>query len=251
MKSVFAVSAILVSLSGCAHERNACAGWPADLPPQTLAVVVDATDGLSRPQREDMWSRIRPLADGAPAGSVFHLYEVRADAPGGVREVAMVRRPPHPCEVNHWTDNPDQRAAQWAPLYLRPLRDALGSMSRAGPSDSSAILQAVQSAARRFRDAPDADGHLVLVSDLLQNHGVDFYRGIPEFADFRATSLYREVRSRGFAGARLTVLQLPPSRDGLVDELALRDFWSAFFSDQGMVGVDAAFVPVEGARSAP
>ncbi len=248
MKSVFGTAAVVVIVSGCAAERDPCADWPAGLPPRTLAVVVDATDGLSRPQREDMWSRIRPLADEAPAGSVFHLYEVRSDAPGGVREVAAVRRPPHPCEVTHWTDNPDQRAAQWAPLYLRPLRDALGSMSRAGPSDSSAILQAVQSAARRFRDAPDSDGHLILVSDLLQNHGVDFYRGVPEFEDFRSTSLYQEVRSRGFTGARLTVLQLPPSRDGLVDEAALRRFWTAYFTDQGMVGVDAAFLPVEGAR---
>ncbi|MXZ59719.1 MAG: hypothetical protein F4228_07940 [Acidobacteria bacterium] len=248
MKIVHAAAAALAIVSGCAAERDPCADWPAGLPPWTLAVVVDATDGLSRPQREDMWSRVRPLADAAPAGSVFHLYEVRSDAAGGVREVAVVRRPPHPCEVNHWSDNPDQRAAQWAPLYLQPLRDALGSMSRAGPSDSSAILQAVQSAARRFVDSAEARGHLILISDLMQNVGVDFYRGIPGFEDFRATSLYREVRSRGLQGAALTVLQLPPSRDGLVDELALRDFWSAFFTDQGMVGVDAAFLPVEGTR---
>ena len=233
--------------SGCAAERDPCADWPLDAPPQTLAVVVDATDGLSRPQREDMWSRIRPLAEKATAGSVVHLFEVRSAASDGVREVAAVRRPPHPCEVSHWDDNPDQRAAQWAPRYLRPLRDALGSMSRAGPSDSSAILQAVQSAARRFRDR-EAEAHLILVSDLLQNAGVDFYRGIPDFTAFRETSLYREVRSRGLAGARLTVLQLPPRRDGLVDEAALRRFWTAYFNDQGMVGVDGAFHPVEGPR---
>ncbi len=211
-------------------------------------MVVDATDGLSGPQRADLWTRIRGVAERAPAGSVFHVFEVRSEAPGGVREAAQITRPPHPCEVSHWSDNPDQRAAQWAPLYLRPLRDALGSTSRAGPSDSSAILQAVQAAARRFVDAEEARGRLILISDLMQNVGVDFYRAIPQFEDFRATSLYREVRSRGLTGAALTVLQLPPSRDGLVDELALRDFWSAFFADQGMVGVDAAFLPVEGAR---
>lgn len=246
-----AAAVVVVSVlpvSGCAREEDSCADWPVGLPPRTVAVVVDATDGLSRPQREDMWSRIRPLAGRAPAGSVFHLYEVRSDAPGGVREVAAVRRPPHPCEVNHWNDNPDQRAAQWAPLYLRPLRDALGSMSRAGPSDSSAILQAVQSAARRFRDAPESDGHLVLISDLMQNAGVDFYRGVPDFDAFRRTGLYREVGSRGLAGARLTVLQLPPQRDGLADEEALRRFWTAYFTDQGMLDVEAAFLPVEGAR---
>ena len=211
-------------------------------------MVVDATDGLSGPQRADLWTRIRGAAERAPAGSVFHVFEVRSEAPGGVREAAQIGRPPHPCEVSHWSDNPDQRAAQWAPLYLRPLRDALGSTSRAGPSDSSAILQAVQAAARRFVDSEEARGRLILISDLMQNVGVDFYRGIPRFEDFRATSLYREVRSRGLTGAALTVLQLPPSRDGLVDEQALRDFWSAFFTDQGMIGVDAAFLPVEGAR---
>ena len=242
------LAASMLPFAGCGRDGDPCAGWPTGGRPQTTAVVMDATDGLSRPQREDMWSRIRPLADGAPAGSVFHLYEVRSEAPGGVREVASVRRPPHPCEVNHWNDNPDQRAAQWAPLYLRPLRDALGAMSRAGPSDSSAILQAVQSAARRFRDAPESDAHLVLVSDLLQNAGVDFYRGIPDFEAFRGTSLYREVRSRGLAGARLTVLQLPPTRHGLADEGSLRRFWTDYFADQGMLGVDTAFLPVEGAR---
>ena len=196
-----------------------------------------------------MWSRIRPLAENAPAGSVFYLYEVRSEAPGGVRPTAAIQRPPHPCEVSHWTDNPDQRAAQWAPLYLRPLRDALGAMSRADPSDSSAILAAVQSAARRFRDSPGSDAHLVLVSDLMENRSLNFYRGIPAFEAFRETPLYREVRSRGLAGARLTVLELPPHRDGLVDNAVLRGFWADYFTDQGMVGVETAFVPVEGARA--
>ena len=241
-------AATLFPFAGCGGGEDPCADWPVGAPAQTVAVVVDATDGLSRQQREDMWSRIRPLAEGAPAGSVFHLYEVRSEAPGGVRGVAAVRRPPHPCEVNHWSDNPDQRAAQWAPRYLRPLRDALGSMSRAGPSDSSAILQAVQMAARRLADAPRTEGRLVLISDLMQNAGVDFYRGVPEFPAFRQLGLYREVRSRGLAGARLTVLQLPPSRDGLVDEVALRRFWADYFTDQGMLDVETAFLPVEGPR---
>ena len=234
---------------GCAGGADRCADWPTGLRPQTLAVVVDATDGLSPAQRDDMWSRIRPLAERAPAGSVFHLFEVRSEAPGGVRETAAVRRPPHPCEVNHWSDNPDQRAAQWAPLYLKPLRDALGAMSRAGPSDSSAILQAVQAASRRFPDSLETEGRLILISDLLQNVGVDFYRGVPDFAAFTTTSLYRDVRSRRLAGARLTVLQLPPNREGRVGEDALRDFWTAYFADQGMLDVDAAFWPVEGARA--
>ena len=234
--------------AGCTGEGDGCNDWAAGLPPQIVAVVVDATDGLSGAQRADIWSRLRGVADRAPAGSRFHLFEVRSEAPGGFREAAVIARPPHRCEVSHWSDNPDQRAAQWAPLYLRPLRDALGSMSRAGPSDSSAILQAVQAAARRFVDSGEARGHLILISDLMQNVGVDFYRGIPGFGDFRATSLYREVRSRGLHGAALTVLQLPPRRDGLVDGAALRDFWSAFFADQGVAGVDTAFLPVEGAR---
>jgi hypothetical protein len=241
-------AAFLAAGAGCAGEGDACADWPAGLPPQVIAVVLDATDGLSPAQRADIWSRVRGVAESASAGSSFHLFEVRSEAPGGVREVARVDRPPHPCEVSHWSDNPDQRAAQWAPLYLRPLRDALGSVSRAGPSDASAILQAIQSAARRFVDAEGAEGHLILISDLMQNVGVDFYRGVPGFGAFQATSLYREVRSRGLGGARLTVLQLPPSRDGLVEAAVLRDFWAAYFTDQGMVGVDAAFLPVEGAR---
>ena len=240
--SAFSLSA------GCAGERDECADWPTGLPPRVIAVVVDATDGLSGAQRADIWTRIRGVAERAPAGSVFHLFEVRSEAPGGVREAAHIGRPPHPCEVSHWSDNPDQRAAQWAPLYLRPLRDVLGSISRAGPSDSSAILQAVQSAARRFVESEGTRAHLILISDLMQNVGVDFYRGIPGFDDFRATSLYREVRSRGLNGAALTVLQLPPRREGLVDEAALRRFWADYFTDQGMAGVDAAFLPVEGAR---
>lgn len=197
-----------------------------------------------------MWSRIRPVADRAPAGSVFHLHEVRSGAPGGYRAVGSVARPPHRCEVSHWSDNPDQRAARWAPLYLRPLRDALGAMSRAGPSDSSAILQAVQAAARDFDEDPEAEGRLILISDLLQNVGTDFYRGIPSFGRFRESALYREVRTRRLAGVRLTVLRLPPSRDGTVDETALVRFWSDYFADQGMLGVDTAFTPIEGPRAA-
>lgn len=208
---------------------------------------MDATDGLSPAQRQDIWSRIRPLAERAPADSVFHLFEVRSDAPGGFREVATVARPPHPCEVDHWTDNPDQRATQWVPRYLRPLRDALGAMARAAPSESSAILQAIQAAATRFDSDSGFVGHLVLVSDLLQNVGVDFYRGVPAFSRFRESAVYRAVRTRRLEGVDLTVLRLPPSRPGVVDEEAVRRFWADYFTDQGVVGAGEPFLAVEGA----
>jgi len=248
------VTAIRLALAGalllpaCSRDPDPCGDWPEDRRPQTIVVLMDATDGLSRPQREDMWSRIRPVAEQAPAGSALHLFEVRAEAPGGARGRGEIRRPPHPCEVSHWTDNPDQRAAQWAPRYLRPLRDALGAMSRAAPSDSSAILQAVHAAARRFGDAPESEGHLILVSDLLQNAGVDFYRGVPEFSRFRETALHRDTETRLLEGIRITVLQLPPQREGLVDAAALRMFWESWFRGQGMTGVEEAFVPIEGPR---
>ena len=224
-----------------------CDPAPAAGPSQRIVVVMDATDGLSPAQRQDIWSRIRPLADRAPPDSVFHLFEVRSDAPGGFREVATVARPPHPCEVDHWTDNPDQRAAQWVPRYLRPLRDALGVMARATPSESSAILQAIQAAARRFDPETGAVGHLVLVSDLLQNVGVDFYRGVPAFSRFRDSAVYRDVRTRRLEGVELTVLRLPPRRPGGVDEEAVLGFWTAYFTDQGLLGAGDAFVAVEGA----
>ena len=210
---------------------------------------MDATDGLSRAQREDIWSRVRPLAERAPPGSVLHLFEVRSDTPAGFREAAAIPRPPHRCEVDHWTDNPDQRAAQWAPLYLRPLRDALGTMARADASDGSPILEAVQAAARRFDEDPEADGRLVLVSDLMQHAGtVSFYRRVPAFGAFRQSALYRAVRTRHLEGVELTVLVLPPSRPGRVDGTALHRFWGDYFRDQGMTGVETAFLPVEGPR---
>ncbi len=203
---------------------------------------MDATDGLSRPQREDMWSRIRPVAEDAPAGSRFHLFEVGDEA----RLAASIQRPPHACEVSHWNDNPDQRRAQWANSYLRPLRDALGALSRAAPSDSSPIAQAVHAAARRFDDAPEAERRLILVSDLIQNARADFYRGVPDFARFRESALFGDVRTRLLEGATVTVMQLPPQRDGLADEAALRRFWTDYFADQG---AEAEFVRLEGPRA--
>ena len=225
-----------------------CAGWPTGGQPLSLVILMDATDGLSRAQREDVWSRIRPLAERAPPGSSLHLFEVRPGA-DAFREVAAIPRPPHPCEVDHWSDNPDQRAAQWAPAYLRPLRDALGAAARANPSDSSPILEGIQAAARRFGEE-GADGHLVLVSDLMQHTGaLSFYRGVPTLADFRASPLYREMRTRRLEGVALTVLQLPPGGAATGREAAVRAFWTAWFQDQGMVGVGEAFLPVEGPRA--
>lgn len=220
-----------------------CANWQTGTPFQA-AVVVDATDGLSAAQRADMWSYIRPIADDAHAGSIFHLYEVRSTVPGGFREVSTVPRPPHRCEVNSWSDNPAQREAQWEPLYLEPLRDALGEMARAESSESSAVFQAVQAAARRFNDdretsQQNASHQLILVSDLMQNVGVDFYSDIPDFDDFKESSLYRYVRTRHLEGADVTVLQLalPKRVREFVDETALQDFWRAYFEEQEVAAV--------------
>ena len=239
-------------LAGATPAGDECADWPAEArPAQQIVVIVDATDGLSRPQRDDLWSRIRPLADRAPAGSALHIHEIRDGAESGFRLVASVRRPPHWCEVGFFGDNPKLRKKQWRSRYLRPLRRALARAARAGPSGSSAILQGVQAAARHFDGGGtgsaerDPENHLVLVSDLMQNDGADFYRRVPSFADFSGTRLYRELRTRHLRGARLTVLRLPTRGRG-VDPEALRHFWTEYFESQGMRRVRSGFLDLEG-----
>ena len=243
--------AVLASplLADAAPARGECADWPTESrPPQQIVLVVDATDGLSRAQRDDLWSRIRPLADQATPDSVFHIYEITDVSERGFRRVASVERPPHWCEVGFWRDNPRMRKRQWRSRYLQPLRSALARAVHADPSDSSAILQGIQAAARHFANNPDAspaDGHLILVSDLMQNRGVNFYEGIPAFADFAETAFYQGVRTRRLHGVRLTVLRLPTRTAG-ADQDALLRFWTDYFESHRMRGVRRAFFGIEG-----
>ena len=245
---LFAVLATL-SVANAASAGGECTGWPTESrPPQQVVVVLDATDGLSRAQRDDLWSRIRPLADRAPPDSVFHIYEITDVSKHGFRRVSSVKRPPHWCEVGFWRDNPQMRKKQWSSRYLQPLRKALARAAHAGPSDSSAILQGIQAAARHFADDSDESGsesHLVLVSDLMQNRGISFYDGLPSFADFSETALHRDVRTRHLRDARLTVLRLPGRRPE-VEEGALTSFWVEYFESQGMRRVRSGLFELEG-----
>lgn len=248
--SVFSAVLLAPLLANAAPSGDECADWSlVGRAPQQIVVVVDATDGLSRPQRDDLWSRIRPLADRAAPDSEVHIYEITDVAERGFRRVASVRRPPHWCEVGFWRDNPEMRRKQWRSRYLQPLRMALARAAHARPSDSSAILQGVQAAARHFASGADDsrhDGHLVLVSDLMQNRdAVNFYRGIPLFSDFARTTPARGLWTRHLRGVQLTVLRLP-TREGELDRNGLKQFWIDYLESHGMRRVRSGFLDLEG-----
>lgn len=103
---------------------------------------------------------------------------------------------------------------------------------------------------RRERPAFDRESpyeaHLILVSDLMQNRGaVNFHEAFPSFRDFARTRSYRALRTRHLRGARVTVLRLPESGDG-VNTRSLSRFWKDYFESQGVERICTGFVELEG-----
>ena len=232
---------LLAALAGTGPAEAAeCPEWPddPDRGATRYAVVVDATEGFSRAQKRSLAREVGALAANAPPKSVFHIWQVHGQWEDGYRRLASVCRPPRSDEVNNWLDNLNQRRVRWEPRFLRPLEAALARAANAEPSETSAILQAIQAAAADFRgtggESPD-QGRLVLVSDLMQHQGDSFYEAVPTLSDFRRTPLYRGVKAKALRGAQLTVLRLP-LRDPGVSEAALLRFWTGYFRDQGMRG---------------
>jgi hypothetical protein len=238
-------SALLLALGIVAyvwHEATHVAiekatGCPKTGPGSITVIVLDITDSLGVIQKADLRAFMDSVRDQVPKYGRLDLYTVgkidthpldarfSACNPGSGQDVSSAL-----------TGNKVLADRTWKRHFSDKFEEVLTNIEQEKPEDHSPILESIQSASiTSFEppNPPDAEDHLILVSDLLQyTNRVSFYGGAPDFTDFMKTQYYHEIRTE-LKGVKVTISIIPRQTKLAAQNKKLLAFWTTYFADEG------------------
>ncbi len=199
-------------------------------------LLVDRTDALTTPQREDLRNKLRGITEQVPRGhelSVFTVDEIHEQ----LLMPLMLRCSPGRDEnLSGWSGNPELAKRRWEQDYAAPVGKVIDHVTEAEASaPRSPIMESIQSVTiSSFGRGPkDVPRRLIIVSDMLQNTvAFSHYRKFPAFEQFRGTAYYRSVKS-DLRGVTVTIVLL--RREHVVPDRELIEFWQRYLADAGAV----------------
>ena len=200
---------------------------------------IDTTDPLNPIQRAAVQVRLDHIVSGLRRDEeiVVYVLNPRGDP---LQPAFLMCRPAKAAEVSELTGNRALAQARFDESFIPRIRAALRSSTAAGEATRSPIMAAIQAiAVSAFEPADEkAPGEavpkrLIIVSDMLENSEAgDHYRGVPDFAAYKATPAYGRMRSR-LDGVGVQILYLRRDDAAGVQGVAHVDFWNRWFADQG------------------
>jgi hypothetical protein len=205
--------------------------------PQSVTVLlVDVTDPMNLPQRQDFINQLETLIGQIPRYG--KLVVTRVDPVSNRLLVPIITRcsPGSATDVSQLNGNPQQLERARQDSFLTPLRNAFNSVVGASGANRSPILESIQSVVLTELKGPgvaSASRRLIVASDLLQNtNGIRFYGGLPDPTSFTNSQPFSRLRTdlRGIE-VELWMLQRDDSR--ITQPRALPELWSWIIESQG------------------
>lgn len=205
--------------------------------PDTISVLlVDVTDPMTLPQRQDFVNQLEHLRGSIPQYGKLAIYKVDATSQQLLSPVIVRCNPGTADQVNEWTGNKLKAAKQWEEGFKRPLDIAFSQIASASSAQHSPILESIQSIALTELKNQKAEGkkrQLIVVSDLLQNTDrMSFYGQLPSIDDVTNSDAFRALRTDlRDIDVELWMLQRTDSKQSQPRELA--DLWELLIQKMG------------------
>lgn len=205
-------------------------------PAGITVLLVDVTDPMNVPQRQDFINQLDRLRSSIPRYGKLVVYKVDPISDRLLTPVITRCNPGTAKDVSEFNGNPQQTQQQWEEGFKNPLDGAFHELLNASGAKRSPILESIQSAALTEFQTTASDGkprRLVVASDLLQNTDtITFYRVLPEPTQLTTSQAFSRVRTdlRG-VDVELWMLQRGDSR--VTQPRSLPDLWDQIISKQG------------------
>lgn len=209
-----------------------CPAQPASL----TIMLVDVTDPMNLPQRQDFNNQLDRLVEQVPRHGKIVVMKVDAVSEQLLTPIITRCNPGSAADVSEVDGNPQKLGRMHAEQFVAPLHAAFADLLKASGAPRSPILESIQSAnltelqKAEYKDVPRK---LVVASDLLQHtNEVSFYQALPD-----ADAL---IKGQPFSRARtdlrnveveLWMLQRSDSRR--TQPRALPDLWDRIITEQG------------------
>lgn len=205
--------------------------------PESITVLlVDVTDPMNVPQRQDFQNQLAELRNSIPRYGQLIVAKVDATSQNLIRPVIVRCNPGTAQDVDEATGNPRAVQKLYDEQFVAPLDQAFVGLAQASGSKESPIFESVQSLALTHLLTPNAKTtrrKIVLASDLLQNtDAVSFYGGLPNPDQFLNSNAFRHVRTN-LTDVQVELWMLERGDAAMTQPRALIDLWDAVIAKQG------------------
>lgn len=205
-------------------------------PTSVTVLLVDVTDPMNTPQRQDFMNQLARLKNSVPRYGQLVVSKVDPTDADLLFPIITRCNPGTAADVSEATGDPAFVQKQWTEGFDKPLQAAFDRLSAASGSDKSPILESIQSVALTEFQKPgreDVPRRLIVASDLLQNTGeISFYRGLPDPRDFTSSATFRRVRT-DLRGVEVELWMLERSDAASTQPRSLADLWDRVITEQG------------------
>jgi hypothetical protein len=205
--------------------------------PDSLTVlVVDVTDPMNTPQKQDFLNQLDRLRASIPKHGQLSIFKVDATSDKLLQPVITKCNPGNGEDADDLTGNPVRDKKRWEDEFKAPLDQAFETVLSETEAARSPILESIQSVAlTEFQKTghENKPRRLIVASDLIQNtEAISFYKELPEAEEFLASDAFSRVRT-DLRDIKVELWMLQRADFSRTQPRALPDLWDAIISKQG------------------
>lgn len=205
--------------------------------PSALTVLlVDVTDPMNLPQRQDFRNQLDKLSEQIPRHGKLVVAKVDPVSDQLLTPIITRCNPGTAADESEFDGNPQKVEKQRQDQFLAPLRAAFDQLMTASAADRSPVLESIQSVnlTELQRGMSEAiPKRLIVASDLLQNtKDISFYNDLPDPAALVGSQSFSRVRT-DLKGVNVELWMLQRGDSTRTQPRALPALWEAIIDAQG------------------
>lgn len=205
-------------------------------PRSTTVLLIDLTDPMNLPQRQDFSNQLEQLVDQIPRYGKLVIAKVDPISDRLLLPVITKCNPGTASDVSELDGNPKALERQHQEGFILPLRAAFDQLMEASSADRSPILESIQSInLTELQSGSDKNypRRLIVASDLLQNTAdISFYRKLPSADDLIGGQSFSRVRT-DLRGVDVELWMFQRSDSSRTQPRALPELWERLVNAQG------------------
>lgn len=206
------------------------------VPDSVTVVLVDVTDPLNLPQKQDFTNQLDLLVEQVPRYGKLVIAKVDPVSERLLSPVITRCNPGSSKDANEVSGNPAKLEAMHKTQFVAPVQAAFAQLTTASEALRSPILESIQSINLTELQRGVAKGgkkKLIVASDLLQHtQDISFYKVMPDADELVDTSAFGRVRT-DLRGTEVELWMLQRADFRSTQPRRLPELWERLIEAQG------------------
>lgn len=206
------------------------------VPDSVTVVLVDVTDPMNLPQKQDFLNQLDLLVEQVPRFGKLVIAKVDPVSERLLVPVITRCNPGSSEDASEISGNPAKLQAMHQQQFVTPIQSAFAQLTLASEAPRSPILESMQSINLTELQRGVAKGgskRLVVASDLLQHtQDISFYKGMPDAESLINSPAFSRVRT-DLRGTEVELWMLQRADSKSTQPRRLPELWEQIIDAQG------------------